>query len=48
MNLILLHRDGAQAVTYGRGPRRPLPPIHRQIWEWGDMLERENSVRAIT
>ena len=34
--LILLHRDGARAVTYGRAHRDPYPPIHRQTWGWGD------------
>ena len=45
MYLILLHRDGARAVTYGGAHRDPSPTIHRQTMGVGEALERELSPR---
>jgi len=45
--LILLHRDGARAETYGGAHGDPSPPIPRQIWGWGDKKrERTRSARS--
>ena len=41
---VLLHRDGARAVTYGGAHGDPSPPIHRQIWGWGGHV-RERELR---
>jgi len=42
--LILLHRDGARAITYGGAYGDPSPHIHRQTWAGGGVHIREREL----